>query len=821
MAATPRIMRDHCAMVAKAVACNLRRLACGCDKPNQKNIKQRRGHDAQTQERKAGRVKMSPSWWARAAWRFCSAASTDRKKIKMMKKKRQCQLLVTSLKTQVGQLKIRKPLPVKKSCSDSSPLGHSRESCAELADSRLPAVCPRRPQAELLGNGGGDGAANMRSRIAAKLSKTDFAAAASRVVAQLWELDQPALREVRGSPDQVREQIAKLCKQHRVQWNGDDSAQDDKVWEQDPWSKWSKWQHSGTSSSAGHKQTEQQQTRMEKIEIKTSFITNDGLQIPHRPLADLEAATAGEKTCMVVCVAPSELKAAIKAAQMVKGSVVLLLRSPPSDTPVGAVQTMIQAVTRNSSMADWKASQWCMLVFSDCPVEAALQGIELKMGEASCITMLATLREEHTEENEFVRFVKADSLQVSCGLGDVFKVQRMKCWGQSPHRVATKMAMVSPSDVEKVMQASGLSQVSIGFDLIAEERARGHATHIIEEVDTVKVRKSLEGIRHLGVTHIRNRKCLIRVEAKYLAEVRKVLSPGDPRFSLAPEINVTSKWRVLAVPLKISPLKLSAALLHQLNWRQVPLGSVKREPKKDIHQVLIGSSTGPPVDVIIVEKAVCVIRADRPEVALPDAQPRILPYPEKHDEPMHESPVSCAQALTEKVQLEIKCAGEAIRGQANQQATSAAGEVEKRLQESMQAKFADLDKRMSAVEAATSSVTKLTSECATMATVVQQIQRDQAKIEPLIETKVMEAAQTTATQLASTLNGKFDELGKQLFAQISGMAKKREAEDVDTCQARLREERAAQRGVREGGFYEHGQPCGMISRCRIQNLMTM
>ena len=53
-----------------------------------------------------------------------------------------------------------------------------------------------------------------------------------------------------------------------------------------------------------------------------------------------------------------------------------------------------------------------------------------------------------------------------------------------------------------------------------------------------------------------------------------------------------------------------------------------------------------------------------------------------------------------------------------------------------------------------------------MAAAVTKLQSDQSQLEPLIEAKVMMAAETTAQHLA-TLNGKFDELGRQLLQQVS------------------------------------------------------
>ena len=40
-----------------------RRNTCGSDKHVEKKVKQRRGYDSQAQDKKAGRVKMSPIWW--------------------------------------------------------------------------------------------------------------------------------------------------------------------------------------------------------------------------------------------------------------------------------------------------------------------------------------------------------------------------------------------------------------------------------------------------------------------------------------------------------------------------------------------------------------------------------------------------------------------------------------------------------------------------------------------------------------------------------------------------------------------------------------
>ena len=267
------------------LCCSLTRLAAT---PEKKKIKQRRGRRARCQERRAGRENMSPFWWAETVWRFSMTGSTDHKKRE--KTQRRHQILDVRLKTQRGQkIKIRKPLPEKNISVDSPTLSHSRESCAELADSRPLAVCPTvAVQAHLqscMGTGGGkggekgSGAAAVRSRITAKLAKGEIKEP-SQLVNILWACDEQALQRIKGQPETVQKDVLSLAEKWHIRfetgrWHRDPQG-DDPLFHSDPWSSW--------------KDEAKPRGRIGQTVLRSSFIDAKGEQIPVKTLDDLLAA---------------------------------------------------------------------------------------------------------------------------------------------------------------------------------------------------------------------------------------------------------------------------------------------------------------------------------------------------------------------------------------------------------------------------------------------------------------------------------------------------------------------------------------------------
>ena len=626
------------------------------------------------------------------------------------------------------------------------------------------------------GKGGGENAAAIRAKLTQKLAKSGCTSDPAKVISELWKLDKESLKTIRGNQEEVQHQIMQMCQANGIHLKDFSGAEGDRLWEQDPWSRGSRSQ----ASTAIKRDTDiDPQKKMDQVEIKTAFVDNSGSEIPRKSYDDLLAAE-GAKINLLTCISPGVQQKAFEVANSIKGSVVLMMRHQPV-IPAGATYAPIQAVTKANATSEWKASRWHMLTFGDHPVEATLQGIQLKLADGAAVAMVARLNEEHTQEQDFMRFAKAESLEQLCGLTkQIFPIEQSKQWGYSPWRIAIKKAMVIQKNLHMVLNASGRSQVSLVFELGAEERAHGHATHVVYENDSEAVRTKLSAVTHLGVIHLANQRCLVRVPREHLAAVRQTLSPMDPRFSLAPELHITSKWRVLGVPLRVSPLRLSEALLRQMSWRQVPIASVRREPKKDIHQIIIGSDKSPPAEVVIIEAAVCIIKPERPlmETALP--QPRVVPVEMKASDGMEEeSTLACAKVLTNKVELEVRCAGESIKTMAQKQIETTTQGLEQKIGAAVEERLETLNKRLAEVEKMGASVSQLVADSANSAAAIQQLQKTQAELEPKIEAKLMQATETTAQQLATTLNSKFDELGKQLFQQISSMAKKRDAEDVD------------------------------------------
>ena len=77
------------------------------------------------------------------------------------------------------------------------------------------------------GEGGGENAAAVKSRIVNKLIRVQFCSSPSILVNRLWDLDQDGLRQIRGGPDQVSAQVHKMCATHGIDANAPQPRSDE------------------------------------------------------------------------------------------------------------------------------------------------------------------------------------------------------------------------------------------------------------------------------------------------------------------------------------------------------------------------------------------------------------------------------------------------------------------------------------------------------------------------------------------------------------------------------------------------------------------
>ena len=611
-----------------------------------------------------------------------------------------------------------------------------------------------------LGAGGGDGVSACKARLAQKLGKQGVAAPA-QLIAELWKLNPEATKEIKGTPQEVEKQIHELATACHLclsegRWvTTSEGELRDAVWDNDPWS------HKVLPDNE-HASCSTQQDRCDHMEIKSIFADELGNPLPRKSLSDLAVAQAGPA---VTCVHKSNFPYACDLARRRRDPVVLLLREELPHIPDDATHTRMQLVTRGHALAQWKATQWSCVTFGDAPVEVTLEGIELALPEGGAVQMIAELREDHIEAAEFQKFLRMNSLE---GIGlqkNVFPVHASRQWGKPPYRVAVKKATVAEQNVKFAMHHSGIGQISIKCESISEERCMNIATHSMNCVDAEEVRRQIAGINHLGVVRIRGEKCLARCEPKDILELRKALCPHDPRFG----------WCISEVPLQVSALRISQALSHNLSWMQLPLGIARRFPRRGVHEVIVGSADPPPTDTLMVDGSVCLIRPHRQPREPLDAQPRIVPAEAINEH--KESSSSAANVVDKKVQMELRIAGEAMKGMAEQQVANSAVDIESRVTEALHKRMGDFERRMSSVEAIADKVNDISENLAEVTHIAQAVQADHAALEPRIDSKIAEAVGESTRQLTTHLEGKFDSFGQQLLQQIASMARKRDASD--------------------------------------------
>ena len=624
----------------------------------------------------------------------------------------------------------------------------------------------------VIGAGGGENASATRSRIAQKLARVKVEGA-TQLVNLLWDLDVDAMREVKGTPAEVDAAVMRIAKQQQVvlhagRWKVEPhKSSGDILWERDPWQNWK-------SAESATKLDENPQIRMDRMEVRSIFADEYGNTIPRRTLPELEMAAT---TKAIVCVHRHNFKAACESAREKKGPVVLLVKEPISDSPSDATFTRMQLVTRATSQTSWKSAQWSCVTFGDDAVEVTLEGVEISLPESGVVSMIAELRESHVDPSEFQKFSRAPSLEPIIGLQEaVFPINFAKVGGKPPGRFAIKKSGVQMDQVKYVMQHSGQQQITIRCESVDEERQMGIATHMLQASDTEQVRKQLGGVVHLGVIHIKGDRCLIRCDPERLSDVRKAVSPSDPRFAQSPDIMVRSKWCISEVPLHVSALRISQALFRGLCWPQIPLGIGKKFQRRGVHEVIVGSEEPPPVDTLMLEGQVCLIKAHRPSLGPLEAQPRIIPASSSQSstEPTTES---AASAVGKKVQMELKMANDALLGMAERQVATSAENIEDRVTQAVHQRMSQVERRMQQVEQIASKVEDMAGNIGEVTVAIKQLKENQDAMEPMIDTKIAEAVDQSTKALSSQLDGRFDLLGQQLLQQIASMARKRESDD--------------------------------------------
>ena len=83
------------------------------------------------------------------------------------------------------------------------------------------------------------------------------------------------------------------------------------------------------------------------------------------------------------------------------------------------------------------------------------------------IIVTATLREEHVEQQDFYRFIKAESMQLLLGLApEPFAITLSKIIGTSPSRAAMKYAAVEAKVLNQILEVSGKQQINVALEMV-------------------------------------------------------------------------------------------------------------------------------------------------------------------------------------------------------------------------------------------------------------------------------------------------------------------------------------------------------------------
>ena len=632
------------------------------------------------------------------------------------------------------------------------------------------------------GVGPGDGNAAMKSRIFAKLQQ-QHTLGAKQLLDLLWQDGFNEVKQIRGTPEEVKRGALDLAEKIGLvyrdgMWSrGPQSSSRDKVYEADPWSQWHGAGDNGKSMQS-------KQDKLDQLETRSTFVAATSGELMRKPLAELLAAEA--EFHGVVAVEVNQVEEALKAAARVAGSVVILAKDLGHSKQGAGMVKRLQLVTR-AGKGEWSTTSWYGVIFGKQAVELVLQGVAVTIPKDGKTAMVASLREEHVGAMDFGRYAKAGSLQLLLGLApDVFPVLRSKIIGQSPVRVALKFAGVETKAVPEVLSKSGIGQVNVSLEQLGEEKRLGYLSHIVPVKDAEEVREKLGTTQHYGVVRLKGERCMVRLPESSLVAVRKLLSPTDPKYMHAMDVQGRLRWTIAPVPLHISALALSRALLQSMNWKQLPMHSSRKGMKKGYHAVCVASDSKPESDMVVIDKYVCVIKPLQIEEEVAEAQPRIVPCDADAMMEVEGEGTSSASAVEKKVELELRTATAAMKALNAKKIEESAGELENKVLENVKGKMQELESKISKVDEVLGKVDQLASGCQQTAAAVQQLQKDHQMLEPMIQQKVQIATEGAMAQLDKGLDKRFEHLGHQLLQELSSMARKREGPEAGHKDAKRR-----------------------------------
>ena len=129
--------------------------------------------------------------------------------------------------------------------------------------------------------------------------------------------------------------------------------------------------------------------------------------------------------------------------------------------------------------------------------------------------------------------------------------------------------------------------------------------------------------------------------------------------------------------------------------------------------------------------------------------------------------------VSQKMEQEMKNAGQALKDQA----LRTAQEMQTKVEEKVSNRIEAMEKKIAKLDQVASTVEQLTAHSKETVAAVKDLQRAQQEVQPFILAKVEEATEKAANTLSVALEAKLDSLGSRLLQQVASMAKKRDNGD--------------------------------------------
>eukprot|EP00971_Amphidinium_carterae_P350814 6491755-Amphidinium_carterae.1 len=602
---------------------------------------------------------------------------------------------------------------------------------------------------------GGASDSAIKQKLAKKVAQAGVQHAQD-LIQLIWSANAPELRQLWGSAPEVRAKLLTLARNSDQVLDLGKFFPADPVFEGDPWSKstGSKAGESTTSTAKSKPPAKQtpdttlQIARFEQQILLSELVTTTGITLPRLQVAEPGATSKGYILCH-----SANLASMWEKAQVTPGPLALLSHKAATlagQSPSAHVQVVVQAGESK------KVMHLAVYLRGNETIEVKQRGKVLSVPEAQTVEIMIEFYEEFAPPSLFLNFLKKDGIGALLGnLKDHYTPQVARphrVTGEVPTRIVRCFGSVPAVKLLPILSLSGQNDCIIKpCQRHVEEQFQ--LTNVwASSTDRATVMQQISTIKHHGIVRTRTGRFIIRCALDQVAAVRQQVAADDLRYSNAPGLVVTRKWKVHHVPVAITAQSISDALSASLSWTQIPLGPSCSRTKASTWTVTLGSGQdGPPQDQVLVDNSICLIVEIGAKAPVPQATMSVI-----------QSQVPCSPVSTTSSTISYSQVIQEKLRQAERTLSTAAQDTIQDLVEE------NVDKRFERLTTLEDQVAKLSVHMVQADANTQQVGQQVAQLAHTVEQRQM-AMQSEMREITNTLEthrSHTDQVIKQLDASF-------------------------------------------------------